>query len=228
MYLDIAIIVIFALCVIFGIKRGLVRSALRFIGSVAAACLSTFFGTMAAQWIFTNLFRPAIVQRVNQSLTAADDATQVTNILDTFPDFFLRILEKNGVTKTSLNNQIAANINSAAETVATAVAPAIISLLKMMAVIVIFMLLMVVVRMVVNMAAGVFKLPILHEINSLLGGVFSFLTALVFVWAAFALVQLLLPMTPADWQNEFQRLVQTSVIAKLFLQFNPLGMMFSA
>lgn len=225
--LDIVLVGLLVICTLIGARRGLVRSAFRFLGTLAAACASSVLGKAAADWIYGTLFRPAIIERVDSSLTQAANNGTMPHLLDNFPDFMVRALAQAGITEETLQSQMTTQIDKAAETVANAIAPALTGLLKTMAVIVIFMLLMVVVRMAVSAIAAVFRVPILNGVNKLLGGVFSFLTALVFLWAALALVQLLLPVTTSEMQAQVQALIGDSVAAKALWNFNPFSGMFS-
>ncbi|WP_099204790.1 CvpA family protein [Scatolibacter rhodanostii] len=227
MFLDIILVVIFILCIVWGVRKGLVHSALRFIGTVVAASCSGLLGGMAAQWIYDTFFRPAIVQKVNEGLAEAAAEEKMYQVFEGFPEFIIRALEKLGVTQESLSNQMTTQVDKAAETVAQAFAPIMVGLLKVMTVLVIFMLLMIVVRVLVNSISAVFKFPVLREVNGALGGIFNLLTALVFAWAIFSLFQMVLPMLTLEMQAEIQKVTNESKIAQMFFSFNPFRNLFA-
>ncbi len=84
---------IVAVCVVFvaiGAHRGFIRSAAHFLGAVVAACLAACLGGAAAQWVFDTLFRPALVERIGESLASlgsGDTLTAVQQVFASLPDF---------------------------------------------------------------------------------------------------------------------------------------------
>lgn len=81
-------IVLALVCVIFvavGAHRGLIRSAAHFLGAVIAACLAALLGGAVAQWVFDALFRPALVERVGESLANLGNGDTYTAVQSVFP-----------------------------------------------------------------------------------------------------------------------------------------------
>lgn len=227
MILDIILLAVFVFCVILGVRKGLIRSALQFAGTIAAACLSGWLGNMAAHSIYNNFFRPAIIQKVNEQIANTSGTNHgIYNVFSSLPEFMVRALEEIGITQQSLQSEIDAQTGKAAAIVADAFAPILTELLKIMSVIVIFMLLMIIARVAANFVANMFTVPVLREVNAVLGGLFSLLTTLIFVWAVFALLQILLPMTSLEIQDKVQGVLKDSVAAKAIMAFNPLTALF--
>ena len=197
-------IVLVAVCVAFvaiGAHRGFIRSAAHFLGAVVAASLAGLLGGAAAQWVFDTLFRPG-------------------------PDFILRALEQAGVTAASVTEALAGQSGQAADLIADALAPVFVGFLKVLAVIVLFCLFMIVVRIVANLLATVFHLPILRAVDGLLGGVFGLLLAVISIWIVLAAVQVFTPMLAADTQAQVETALRQSYLAGLVVNWNPLGIMF--
>ena len=67
--LDLIIVVVCVLFVAIGAHRGFIRSAAHFLGAVIAASFAGLLGGPVAQWLFDTLFRPALVERIGESLT---------------------------------------------------------------------------------------------------------------------------------------------------------------
>ena len=161
-------IVLVAVCVAFvaiGAHRGFIRSAAHFLGAVVAASLAGLLGGAAAQWVFDTLFRPGLVERIGESLASlgsGDTYTAVQGVFASLPDFILRALEQAGVTAASVTEALAGQSGQAADLIADALAPVFVGFLKVLAVIVLFCLFMIVVRIVANLLATVFHLPILR------------------------------------------------------------------
>ncbi len=229
--LDLVLFGIFVLFVAVGVFRGFIRSAIHFLGSIIAACLSAVLGGMAAQWLFDSMFRGALVERVQESLNmlgTSDALSSVDNLLASLPDFIVRALQDAGVTASSISGSIASQSGAAAERIADLLAPTFVGFLKVLAVIVIFALLMVVVRMVAELLSHVLRLPLLGQLDSILGGVCGFLLALVLVWVMLAAVQVFVPMLDASTQSQIHQALEDSIVAGVFVNMNPLSRMFMA
>lgn len=228
MILNIIVFAVFILFIILGVKRGLVHSALKFIGTIAAACLSTLIGGALAKTIYSSLFRPAIVQQITKSIGGITTGNEVYAPFSVLPDFIVSALEMQGITSTSLQASLDGQIGKAPEIIADAAAPVFISIVKIMTVSLLFFIFLIILRIVIKMVASLFKFPVLSQINALLGGVFNMLTAFVFIWAVFSLVNVLIPIMPDTLQTTVQTTINESAVAGWFAKFNPLQMMFKA
>lgn len=225
--LDIILVCIFLLFVIVGVKRGFIKSAARFLGAVLSACLAAAFGGMAAAWIFDTLFRGALVERITESISGLGGAEAVQSVLQSLPDFIVRALEEGGVTAGSISGSLATQQGEAAQLIADALAPIFIGFLKVLAVIVLFMLFMMLTRILSNILSAAFSLPILNQLNALLGGVFGLLLAFVSVWIVLAAVQVFTPMLSTEVQAQVETAMRSSLFAGAFIHLNPLSIMFS-
>lgn len=229
--LDLVLFGVFVLFVAVGVFRGFLRSAIHFLGSIIAACLSAVLGGMAAQWLFDSLFRGALVERVQASLNSlgtSDALSSIDNLLASLPDFIVRALEEAGVSSATISRGITGSSPMAAESIVSLLAPTFISFLKVLAVIVIFALLMVVVRILAEVLSSVLRLPVLGVLDNILGGVCGFLMALVLVWIVLAAVQIFIPMLDMETQSQIYQALDDSIVAGIFVNMNPLGNMFAA
>ena len=229
--LDLVLFGVFVMFVAMGVFRGFIRSAIHFLGSIIAACLSAVLGGMAAQWLFDSMFRGALVERVQESLNmlgTSDALSSVDNLLASLPDFIVRALQDAGVTASSISGSIVSGSSAAAERIADLLAPTFVGFLKVLAVIVIFALLMVVVRILAEVLSHVLRLPVLGQLDSILGGVCGFLLALVLVWVMLAAAQVFVPMLDASTQSQIHQALEDSIVAGIFVNINPLGHMFTA
>ena len=229
--LDLVLFGVFVLFVAMGVFRGFIRSAIHFLGSIIAACLSAVLGGMAAQWLFDSMFRGALVERVQESLNmlgTSDALSSVDNLLASLPDFIVRALQDAGVTASSISGSIVSGSSAAAERIADLLAPTFVGFLKVLAVIVIFALLMVVVRILAEVLSHVLRLPVLGQLDSILGGVCGFLLALVLVWVMLAAAQVFVPMLDASTQSQIHQALEDSIVAGIFLNKKPPGHMFTA
>lgn len=224
--------IIVAVCLLFvavGAHRGFIRSASHFLGAVIAACLAGLLGGPAAQWVFDTLFRPALVERIGESLASlgsGDTYTAVSGVLATLPEFLLRALEEAGITAATVTEAMAQQSGQTADLIAEALSPVFVGFLKVLAVIVLFCLFMILVRVLSNVLATAFRLPILNAVDGLLGGVFGLFLAVVSIWIVLAAIQVFTPMLAADAQAQVEDALRQSYLAGAVVHWNPLGLMF--
>ncbi len=223
--LDGIIVAICLVCVMVGIRRGFIKSIVHFLGSIIAVCLSSVLGGMLAKWLFDTMFREAMVEKINTSLQGlgAENAGQAAEqILTQLPDFIVRALEEAGITAATISGGITAQSSQAAGMITDYLAPVFVSFLKVLAVIVLFFLFMTLVRILASMVGHMLRLPVLSQVDGLLGGVFGFLLALVSIWVIIAGLLVFTPMLDSGTQYQIDSALDSSVIAGIFVNMNPL------
>lgn len=225
--LDIVILVIIAVFVIIGIKRGFVQSAARFVGAILAAVFSSILGGAAAQWIFDTLFRESLTEKIGNSINESVSAgANASNFISTLPDFIVRILEDAGITEQSIGSGLESTQQQVAQAIVDGLAPAFVGIIKIVTVIVLFMIFMFVVNLIANFLNGVVSLPVLSSLNSLLGIGFGVLRAVVLIWIVFAVMSAILPILSNEMQADIASFIDGTVISKFFINANPFNSMF--
>ena len=134
---------------------------------------------------------------------------------------FFRALSAAGITEGSVMAQLQSGAAGVARGITDALSPMLIGLIRVLAMLVLFILLTVVIRAVATLLTGLFELPVLHGLNSLLGALFGILLAVLFVWIALACVRVFLPMLGTDVQAAVNGLLDESVLAGALYKFNP-------
>lgn len=228
--LDIVLLCVIFLFVAVGVRRGFIKSAAHFLGAVIAAFLASALGGAAAQWIYDALFRQALVEKISSSVSSlsGQDAAvaAVREFFNSLPDFIVRVLQDAGVTAASLEGILSTKAGETAELIADALSPVFVSFLKVLAVIVLFLLFMMLVRFLADLVASLFYLPVLRQLDGLLGGAFGLLLVLVALWVVISAVQVFVPMLDYNTQAVVKNSLNRSVIAGLLVRMNPLGAMF--
>lgn len=220
--LDIVIICILIIAVIVGVRKGFVKSAVKFVGRILAICVSGILGGAVASWLFYTFFREPFLERVSGMLSTATQGLEAEMIMASLPDFLQRALEGQGFTIEYLSTLLSTQQASAAELIVEAVEPVLVGILKVMCVIVLFMLLMIIVRILSDVFDRMFNLPLLGPVNGLLGGVFGLLSAMLILWIVLAIVNMFLPMTTETMQAAINGYIQETILAKIFFGFNPI------
>ena len=227
--LDGIILLICLLCVLIGVKRGFIHSVVRFLGSIIAALLASALGGVLAQWLFDTMFRGAMVEKINsslQTLGADNAAAAASQVLASLPDFLVRALEEAGVTLETVSHAINSQTSGAAGMVVDYLSPVFVNFLKVLAGIVLFFLFRTIVRLLAALVGDILRLPILKEVDGLLGGVFGFLLAMVSVWVVVAGVMVFMPMLDSGTQQQVQEALDGSLLTGVLVNMNPLRGMF--
>lgn len=227
--LDAVLAAVFLVFTVIGIRRGFIRSAAHFLGALLASFLASALGGPIAKWAFGALFRESLVSRVADAMNSfgvESVAAGLEKLLSSLPDFLVRALEEAGVSAGALEGIVANGSGQAAELVADALAPVFVGFLKVAAVLVLFLLFMMLVRGLADLLATVFRLPLLRQVDGLLGGVFGFLLALVVVWLLIAAFRVFQPMMTPDAQADLEIALNHSVLAGLLTGADPLQALF--
>ncbi len=92
----------------------------------------------------------------------------------------------------------------------------------------VFVMFQMLVRLVAGVLDAVFKLPVLHQTNSLLGGVFGLLKGVLAVFILCAVLQLTLPLITAKYPSVTQKNIGQSRIYQYIYVHNPVYKLFEA
>lgn len=227
--LDLILLGVMVFFVVLGVRRGLVRSAVHFVGSLAAAFLASALGGGLARWLFDAFFRQRLTEKIAETIeTAGMDSLNrgVRELMDHLPDFLQRAMEERGVTVSSLEGMLAHRTGEASQLVTDALAPVFVGLLKVLAVLLLFFLFSILVRVIADLVSGIFRLPILHQVDLILGGVFGLLLAFVVVWVIVSALQVFVPMLDGNARADLEILLNNSQIAGWIVRGNPLAFLF--
>ena len=91
---------------------------------------------------------------------------------------------------------------------------------------VLFFLFTTLARLLAALISDLLRLPILRELDGVLGGAFGFLLALVSVWEVVAGATVFMPMLDSSSQQQVQAALDSSLLTGTLVNMNPLGGMF--
>jgi membrane protein required for colicin V production len=99
---------------------------------------------------------------------------------------------------------------------------------KIITTIVIYILLQLLVNLAARALDTIFRLPVLHQVNSLLGGIFGLLKGVLVVFLLCAVLQLTLPLIAAKYPNVTAQKISQSRIYQYVYVNNPIYQLFQA
>ena len=185
--LDAVLVVLFVLCVWLGFKRGFIKTVSGLIALVVAVLLASVLSGPIAQAVYTDMVYPSVVTTLEEHVTGEliPSAAEVDAALAELPDFVTALLKSGGLEDGAAvvaKIESVAPGSSAAHSVADVViTPIVLPLLQMLISVLLFLLAYVVASILLRVLDVVAKLPLLKQLNHLLGLAAGALTGALWV-----------------------------------------------
>ena len=222
--IDYIIIGIVGVSVLFGFYRGFVSSVLNVGGGLLAFALSfVLYPTLAAAIQGNEEIVRTMLHYTDATSRLGDLNLAVTNVVQLGQQGIANVLSKvslpaplDALLETNLTNQVYAS--SGVTTVADYINQTIVQAgINILCFLVCFVVLYIVLSIVINAIKAVFRLPLLKQLDWLVGGVFGFLRGVLICAAIFTLVPLVMTVVPVDAVSE---LIDQSALAGVFAENN--------
>ena len=217
------------LAVFIGYHRGFVRSLIQLVGLIAAAVVAAALSTGIAALVFDNFISDGLTQTVSSKIQTADTATAAESLqqaLEELPGPISNALAQYIGTPEQIVSGIQGSLDSSAEAVASTVVrsvirPVAVALLRFLVFFVLFILLMIVVGLVARLVNGLFKAPVLKQVNGALGAVIGLIQGILFLFVAVTVVQLVTASASADAALSAKD-VEDSILVGFVADHNPI------
>lgn len=219
-YIDIAFIAIAVLMVIAGACRGLVVSLLHMLKFLIGIPLSFFLSDLLYLDIYNSFIKNAVYDSVLNELNDSESAENllegINNFVSELPDYLAKNIDLSNLS-TLTAEQISSNITD------NVLEPIVLIVLK----IVIFIVSLVVFCIIVSILISAFSklqkkdhMPLKHT-NSLLGGLFGFIKAVMLIFTISVIISTVCSILPQD--NSFVRQADSSYALEFINTYNPLS-----
>ena len=220
--LDIGFVIIVLLCVIFGYKKGFFKSIAGFIGAVIAMFLAWVLAGLIANALYQGVFR--LIDNISAVLSndaLASFPEKAAQVVANLPDFLSNTLSNQGITSSQIEQSLQAAESNAAPATADLISPAIIWLLQLLLTVILFFILLLLVRLVIKLIGNVFRLPVLRQIDGILGGLFGIFKGAVYIFLVCILLQLLMPVI-GNSSEPMKQVLDKSFIYQFIFYNNPI------
>ena len=189
MVADIIIIAVFALFIDF--KRGIAITILNVAGVALTGFLAYHISNFLASWVYTAFVQQTLTTNLQQMIDTQGINSAIANSFSALPNwvmgmlgFFLSIF---GLDSSVYTNDFQVP-NSAATAVSASVEnliqPVITGMFRLVIGVVISIIIFIIIKILVKKLARVFKIPVVKQINELLGGVLGLAEAAILVFFA--------------------------------------------
>ncbi len=202
MIADIIIILFLALFLLAGIKRGFARGLLNLLGLVVTAFIAGIVARFLSELIYSSFIRQSLISNIEASIEQGGFEQTLANCLDFLPSwiysfvyalFSLFGVSMGEVQKELISGKASQATAQAVESVISPLITAVISIALFFIVsVVIFVLLKV---FVIRYIAKIFNLPVIKQINAVLGGIFGLAEGFILVWLAVNIISLIFAAT---------------------------------
>lgn len=191
MVADIIIIAVFALLFFIDFKRGIAITILNVAGVALTGFLAYHISNVLASWVYTAFVQQTLTTNLQQMIDTQGINSAIANSFSALPNwvmgmlgFFLSIF---GLDSSVYTNDFQVP-NSAAAAVSTSVEnliqPVITGMFRLVIGVVISIIIFIIIKILVKKLARVFKIPVVKQINKLLGGVLGLAEAAILVFFA--------------------------------------------
>ena len=191
MVADIIIIAVFALLFFIDFKRGIAITILNIAGGALTGFLAYHISNFLASWVYTAFVQQTLTTNLQQMIDTQGINSAIANSFSALPNwvmgmlgFFLSIF---GLDSSVYTNDFQGP-NSAAAAVSTSVEnliqPVITGMFRLVIGVVISIIIFIIIKILVKKLARVFKIPVVKQINKLLGGVLGLAEAAILVFFA--------------------------------------------
>lgn len=191
MVADIIIIAVFALLFFIDFKRGIAITILNVAGLALTGFLAYHISNFLASWVYTACVQQTLTTNLQQMIDTQGINSAIANSFSALPNwvmgmlgFFLSIF---GLDSSVYTNDFQVP-NSAAAAVSTSVEnliqPVITGMFRLVIGAVLSIIIFIIIKILVKKLARVFKIPVVKQINKLLGGVLGLAEAAILVFFA--------------------------------------------
>ncbi len=226
--LDIVTVLVAVLFVLVGYRRGFIKSVVRLIGFavsvVAAALLSNPIAAKLYDMLFRAQVETLVTQKVEEAAASASASLQeqITSVIASLPQSIQSLMSMYGVDVQEFVGAAQPAQALAATVLDQIVTPLCVMVLQLIVFLVLFLVLFLLVRLVGKLLDKIFaSLPVIKQINGLLGAVIGFAEGVLVLFVLCYGVQLYMSLTGAQSAITAADLDQTYILRYL-MDVNPI------
>lgn len=195
--LDAGIILLFAIFIVSGLKRGLVRSLIGFVATVIAIVLSMYLSKITSIFIYDNFIKNNLLVQINDILNeyvGRDLNEKTAAVFNELPKILSNTLMFCGVTSNVVGDVIENSTGNASYELVKLFSPTIISVIRTILVPFIFIVIYTPLNFLNRVIGRIFRVPGLRQIDQVLGAIIGALKGFLLIVLITFLLKMFLPM----------------------------------
>lgn len=191
MIANILIIALVVLFTVIGEKRGFAKTLANFAGILITAVVSSYLADFLSQFIYDSFLKETVVSNLQQIIQQNGIDYAVSNCFDAVPTWIMGMISAVvglfGTTTQELQGSLKISEGmsvAAAQSIEATIQPVVTSIFSSLLMIVLFLILIIIVKKLLKLVLKVFNIPVIKQINQLLGGLLGFAEGCVIVLIA--------------------------------------------
>ncbi len=227
--LDIIVVAIIALTAFLAARRGFVRTFIEVVGFFLSIYLAFALSGSLAQVTYDKAVEPSVVGTIENAIgetTLNVSETTINQIWDEIPQFLTAMAEKNGLTKSTLSQEVQRFTDHSgagiAQVAADFVEPAIVSILRVLFGVLIFIVLLILIKFLAKFINRVFKLPLVGSLNTVLGAVLGVAKGFIYAFLICTVLSALAVVLKDGFLIFTPKAIESSFLFKWLASLSPL------
>lgn len=188
---DILIILLIIFFAFLGYKRGLASTLLNFAAVIASSIISRLLANGLAHWIYDSFIKQSVINRLQTTIDTYGVDTAVNTSLNSAPDWITGLIKQItglfGVTINDVQNGIKLPEDktlSVVQSIEQPVGELTVGIISLLMSTVFFIIILVLLKILVRKALRVFEIPVISQINHILGTFTGLIEGIVIVLIA--------------------------------------------
>ena len=188
MLANILILLIIIAFLVMGVSRGLAKSLLNLVGLIISLTLTRYIAPMLSELVYKSFIRQGILDNLEKTISSRGVDYAAQNCFDSAPGwisgllrFFGGIL---GADPQSVQQKISSGSESFSSNAAAAIEQSVGQLIMLMFAVIfsaiLFFIIFLIVKKLIKHALVLFKLPVIKQVNAVLGGLLGAIEGVVF------------------------------------------------
>lgn len=232
--IDAIIVIIVAVTVILGYRKGFIRTIIQLTGCIVAFVLALSLSKTVSAMVYDGFLRDGLHDKIETvwsetvSNGAAQTLTEQTeSVLEALPVFVQTALDAETITqkiRDSIGNSETATA-VADGLVDELIRPVMVAVVRFIAFLILFLILMLVIRLLAKLLKPITKMPLIRQTDGLLGAAVGLVKGFLFALVAVTVMELI--AAGAAGGPFTQENLDQTVLAGWLADINPLSVMFT-
>lgn len=218
---DAVFLLLIAVLIMTGVHRGVARSLLGLAGILVAGFLAGLLSQPIAGWVYDVSIKNVMLDGLTQAIGSNTGADTAQAVFSSLPGWLAGLLQSNGLDQQSLETLLAQSGSQTAQAAEVVLRPLVEQLLRVVIAIILFLLFSILLGIVTHALGKIFRLPLLRQIDGLLGGVVGLLQGIVCCVLLCLLLQWTVGSTPDPSGQWIYDGISQSFVCQTVSQFLP-------
>ena len=191
MIADIIIISIIVIFAVIGFNRGIAKTLLNLAGLILSAIGAYYLSNFIAQFLYDAFIQQTVIDNIEQLIQDKGAEYAIANSFEAIPQWITGVISfivgLFGITLSEYgqNMTVAQSItNSIANAIEASLSSVIVKALSVILIIILFIILFVLAKKLIKLVNNVFKIPVIKQLNQILGLLLGGIEGMVLVWFA--------------------------------------------